>query len=187
MKKEKQGFVGYHGESLKFDSSGRPLATESEYVEVRDSGIHGKGVFSRKDIPKGARVLEYVGEKITKSESDKRADEHLDNAGKNHEKDGGVYIFELNKRYDIDGKVLWNTARLINHSCNPNCETEDHENYIWIQALRDIKKGEEITYNYGYDLDNFREHRCKCGSKNCVGFIVDEKYWPKLKKKLKAS
>ena len=94
----------------------------------------------------------------------------------------GVYIFELNKKYDINGNVKWNTARFINHSCNPNAEASNDDGHIWIEALRDIKKGDEITYNYGYDLESFEEHPCKCGSANCVGYIVDKDLWPKLEK-----
>lgn len=183
--KKKEGVVGYHGESLKFDSLGEPLKTDSEYFEVRDSGIHGRGVFAKKDIPKGVRVIEYVGEKITKKESEKRADEQLKRSN-NHKDGGGVYIFELDKKYDIDGDVEWNIARLINHSCNPNCETEDNDSFIWIISLREIKKGEEITYNYGYDLEDYKNHPCRCGSEKCMGYIAAEKHWKKLNKLLKS-
>jgi hypothetical protein len=174
----------YHGESLKFDEHGNPEVMESEWVEVRKSRIHGTGLYAKKDIPKGTRVLEYVGEKLGKKEAGKRCDQHLEMAKKNPNK-GGVYVFELDKNYDIDGFFEWNTARLINHSCEPNCETEENDKYIWIIAVRDIKKGEEITYNYGYDLDNWQDHPCKCGSNKCVGYIVDEKHWKKLKKEVK--
>ncbi|RLE47727.1 SET domain-containing protein, partial [Candidatus Woesearchaeota archaeon] len=79
-----------------------------------------------------------------------------------------------------------NTARWINHSCNPNCETININGHIWIVALRDIRKGEELSYDYGYSLDDFEEHPCHCGSKNCVGYIVAEKYRKKLRKILEA-
>ena len=147
----------------------------SEYVVVRNSKIHNKGVFAKKDIPKGTRVIEYVGEKITKAEAQKRAEKQLEKS-KNHTADGGVYIFELNKKYDIDGKVSWNPAQFINHSCNPNAEAEIERGHIWIIAIKDIKKGDEISYNYGYDFDEYKDHPCKCGSKNCVGYIVAEKH-----------
>ncbi len=159
-------------------------AEKSKFVKVRKSGIHNKGVFAKRDIPKGAKIIEYVGEIITKAESDRRAESQLSQS-ENHTKDGGVYIFELNKKYDIDGKVKWNKAKYINHSCNPNAETDNIKGHIWIIATEDIKKGEEITYNYGYDLENYQEHPCMCGSKNCVGYIVAEEHWPKLKRKLK--
>jgi SET domain-containing protein len=156
---------------------------ESELVRVRKSGIHARGLFAAKDIEAGERVIEYVGDKVTKAESDRRADKQLEKAGKNG--DGAVYIFTLNKRYDIDGNVSWNTARLANHSCDPNCETDIIRGHVWLIALRDIKKGEEITYNYCFDLEFFEDHPCCCGSKNCVGYIVGDEHWPKLRRALK--
>lgn len=151
-------------------------------VIVRKSKIHNKGVFARRDISKGEEVIEYRGEKISKREGDRRSQKTLEES-KNNEKKGAVYIFELNKKYDIDGNMKGNDAKYINHSCDPNCETviEDGKRIV-IQAIRDIKKGEEITYNYGYGIENFREHPCRCGSENCMGYIVDEKYWPRLRK-----
>lgn len=157
--------------------------TTSEYIDVKNSKIHNKGVFAAKDIPKGAKIIEYVGEKITKKESEKRCDLALEKAKKNP-KLGSVYIFELNKRYDIDGDVPYNTAKYINHSCEPNCEAEIEDNHIWIKALRKIPKGEELGYNYGYSVDDYENHPCRCGSKRCVGYIVEEDEWPKLKKEL---
>ncbi len=158
-----------------------PAPTTSEWIIVRNSRIHGKGVFAAKDIPKGTKIIEYVGEWLTKKQAEKRADEQLEKAAKNKEV-GAVYLFELNKRYDIDGFFKWNTARLINHSCNPNAETDVTKGHIWITALRDIKKGEEISYDYGYDFENWADHPCQCGSENCVGFIVSQKHWKKLKR-----
>ena len=154
----------------------------SPYICVKSSKIHSKGIFAKKDIPEGTRIIEYVGEKITKAESDRRADIPLKRAKKN-KKYGAVYIFELNKRYDLDGDVPYNTAKYINHSCNPNCETDIIRGRIWIIALRDIQKGEEISYNYGYGYEDFQEHKCECGADNCVGYILDEDHWPKLKRK----
>lgn len=153
--------------------------TTSEWVKVRKSGIHGNGVFAAKDIPKGTKIIEYVGNIVTKKEADKIVDRDLD-AAKEDDSNGAVYVFELNKKQDIDGNVPWNTARLINHSCDPNCETEGDDKHIWIEAMRDIKKGEELSYDYCYDLDDFEEHPCGCGSDICVGFIVDEKKRAKL-------
>ena len=155
----------------------------NEYIIVKNSKVHGKGIFARNDLPKGTRVLEYVGKKITKKESDKIAEEQLERAMGNKE-EGAVYIFELDDKYDIDGNVPWNTAKYINHSCDPNCETEDDGGRIWIITLKELKKGEELTYDYGYDLDNYEDHPCKCGSENCVGYIVAQKHRNKLKKKL---
>lgn len=154
---------------------------DTQFIVVKKSKIHNTGVFARKDIPKGTKVVEYVGEKITKSEAEKRCDKQF-RESKNHTKSGGVYVFELNKKYDIDGKVSWNPARYINHSCNPNCEVDLIKGHLWIIALKNIKKDEEITYNYGYDFEDYKEHPCKCGSENCVGYILAKKHWKKLKK-----
>lgn len=153
----------------------------TEFIEIKKSKIHGTGVFASKDIPKGTKVIEYVGEIISKEESDKRADAHFDRHKKDKENNGAVYIFELNDTHDIDGDVPWNPAKYINHSCDPNCETEITNDEIWIVSIKDIKKGEEISYNYCYDIDDFEEHPCRCGSEKCPGYIVDEEYWPKLR------
>ncbi len=151
-------------------------------IIVKKSSIHHKGVFAKKDIAKGVRIIEYVGEKVLTKEAGRRVDITLDHHRKNQAQ-GAVYTFELNKRYSIDGNVSYNVARHINHSCTPNAETDIIRGKIWIIAIRDIKKGEEITYNYGYDLDeNYKDHPCRCATARCVGFIIHEKFWPKLKK-----
>ena len=158
--------------------------TTSSYIVLKKSRIHSSGIFVKKEIPKGARIIEYVGEKVTKVEADRRADIPLEK----NKKDGGygaVYIFILNKRHDIDGNVSYNTARFINHSCDPNCETEIIRGHICVVALRDIKKGKELSYNYNYGIEDYEDHKCCCGSRRCVGYIVDEDYWPRLKKKEK--
>lgn len=160
--------------------------TTSKYIKVNKSKIHGTGVYAKIDIPKGAKIIEYVGRLITKKEAEKVADERLKKYKKNKNEEAGVYLFEIDKKHDIDGDVPWNTAKYINHSCEPNAEAENQNGRIWIIATRNIKKGEEITYNYGYDLDDYQEHPCWCGSTNCVGFIVGEEYMPKLKRILNA-
>ena len=157
-------------------------ASMSKWCEVRGSDIHGRGLFASCKIPKDAEIIEYVGERITKDESDRRGWERFDRAQGTGEAAG--YLFTLNDDWDIDGDVEWNSARLINHSCDPNCEAVLDEDHIWISALRDLKKGEELYFNYCFDLDNFEGHPCRCGSDRCVGFIVGEEYWPKLLCKL---
>jgi SET domain-containing protein len=146
---------------------------------VRRSSIHSRGVFARSDIPTGTRVLEYTGEKISKAESDRRARARLERAKKTGV--AAVYIFNLNKKQDLDGSMRSNTARLLNHSCTPNCEALQSRGRIWLTAVRDIKEGEELTFNYGFDLENWHEHECRCGSERCIGFIVGEEYWSELK------
>jgi uncharacterized protein len=106
-------------------------------VWVHKSRIAGLGLFAAQDIKPGTRILPYIGEKIPKAESTRRLAQ------------GNAYIFTFNDRYDIDGKILRNTARFINHSCAPNCEVQQTTRTLWIVALRNISDGEELTYNYG--------------------------------------
>ncbi len=158
--------------------------SESEPLyEIRESGIHGRGLFATQDIEKDTWILRYEGEKITKKESLRRALEQDERGKKSGE--GQVYIFELNKRYDLDGNFDYNDARLINHSCSPNCEAVDYMGEIWVCATRDIEAGEELSFNYGYDIEFFMDHPCRCGAPNCVGYIVRRDQWSKLKKILR--
>lgn len=152
-----------------------------QWVEVIDSPIHGKGVRAKKDIPKGTHIIEYVGELVTKEESDARADRDIA-ANAMDENEGAVYIFTLNDKYDIDGNVEWNPTRFINHSCSPNAEAVNVDGEIWIVATKKIPAGTEIVYNYGYDLDNWEDHPCRCGSGNCIGYIAGEEHWKKLRR-----
>jgi SET domain-containing protein len=140
------------------------MTTENEYILFRTSLIHGTGGFARNDIPAGTQLIEYVGEKIDKVVANERC-------CRNNE-----YIFYLDEEFDLDGNVDWNPARFINHSCSPNCDAESDEGRIWIIANRSIQAGEEITFNYGYDLENYKEHPCRCGASNCAGYILAEEY-----------
>ncbi len=158
------------------------IDTEKQLWRIAESGIHNRGLFAATDIKAGTEVIEYIGEKITKDESERRACQQMEVAGENG--DGAVYIFAINKRYDIDGNVAFNHARLINHSCDPNCETDIYDGHVWIIAIRDIKEGEELSYNYNFDLDNYEEHPCLCGTKRCLGYIVGDEYRKELRKKL---
>ena len=141
-----------------------------ELFEVRRSNIQGKGVFAREFIPKGTKLTWYKGEIITKAETERRG-----NA--NHSEEGDVYIFTLDDKFDIDATRLGNDARFFNHSCGPNCEAtiyEDDDPYdiqIWIESIQDIQPGEELTYNYGYETDDYTQHPCICGKPGCKGFI----------------
>tara|TARA_Y100000591_G_C21832033_1_gene700241 strand:- start:1158 stop:1646 length:489 start_codon:yes stop_codon:yes gene_type:complete len=154
--------------------------------KVKKSKVHGAGIFATRDIKKNTKIIQYIGDKVTKSEGDKRSAQRIKKY-LNSEKTGSVYIFELNKKYDIDGYVKRNNARYINHSCAPNCEVDIIENEIWIQSIKKIKKGEELSYDYGYsfDKDDYKDHICKCGSKNCIGFIISSEEWPKYLKHIK--
>jgi len=160
----------------------RRRATTSPWVEVRDSPIHGRGIYASRDIPSGTRIIEYEGERITKAESERRDEARAARAAAGG--DPCVYIFEINKRHDLDGHMAWNTARLINHSCDPNCESEKVRGHIWISARRDIKQGEELSFDYGFDVENWQEHPCRCGAKRCVGYIVAKSHRWRLKKRI---
>lgn len=147
-----------------------PPPTTSPWVRLYDSPIHGRGLRAARAIPVDTRVIEYVGEKVTKREADRRDAARVARREAGH--DGCVYLFEINSRYDVDGDVPWNTARLINHSCAANCEPQIVRDHIWIVARRDIAEGEELTYDYGFDFENWRDHPCRCGIPECVGYIV---------------
>ena len=139
---------------------------ETELITFRHSKIHGTGGYARRTIAAGTPVIEYVGEKISKAESVQRCAE------------SNAYIFTLDDEFDLDGDVAWNPARFLNHSCAPNCEAEiDEEQHIWLVALREIRSGEELTFNYNYDLVEYHEHPCRCGAATCVGFIVAEEFF----------
>jgi uncharacterized protein len=145
---------------------------QGEWWEVKPSGIHGKGLFARKTIPSETRVIEYVGERVSKEESLRRR------------QDGNFFVFIVNDHFDIDGLVDWNPARFINHSCDPNCEARHEEDSIWIYARRDIPAGVELTFNYGYDLQDFEDHPCQCGAANCIGYMVAEEHFDDVRRKL---
>ena len=155
----------------------------SEYVEVRDSPIHGSGVYAAKAIPAEVKVIEYIGERIDKEESERRAWAQMEKAEETG--DAAVYIFTLNDRWDVDGSVEWNVARLINHSCEPNCEAwivDDKR--IEIHSLREIEPGEELSFDYGFDVENYEDHPCLCGAEGCVGYIVSREQWGELRERL---
>lgn len=156
------------------------------HIKVKNSQVHGRGVYAKKDISKGTRIIEYLGKKITKEESQRIYDRQLELHKKNPSKTGSVYIFDADEHHDLDGDVWWNLAKLVNHSCSPNCEalTED-DGTIALYATKNIKKGTELNFNYGYDVECYEDHICRCGSKNCVGHIVVKSQWSELKKRLK--
>jgi uncharacterized protein len=142
---------------------------DTPQVCFRESAIHGTGGFAKTDITAGTRVVEYTGERITKDESLRRC------------MAGNEFIFSLDDEWDLDGSVSWNQARYLNHSCEPNCEAERIDERIWIIARRDIQAGEELTFNYGYSLEDYREHECRCGTARCVGYMVSPEFYDHVK------
>ena len=153
-------------------------------LRVNRSAKHGRGVYATAPIPRAAKVIEYVGKLVPVKDSDGIAEKQMTRAGKSGT--GHVYLFTLNKRYDIDGNVPWNKARLINHSCDPNCEAQIIQGRIWVTAKRKIAAGEELTYDYGFNMDSWQEHVCRCGTEKCLGYIVSASRRGALARVLKA-
>jgi SET domain-containing protein len=147
-------------------------AKRNPWIVMRRSRIHGRGVYARKAIPKGTRLIEYVGERISNAEADRRYDDET--MPEHH-----TFLFILNNRTCIDAAVGGNISRFINHSCDPNCVAWIEGQHIWIDALRDIARGEELAYDYeydflpGYTVEDLDFYRCECGSRTCRGTIVD--------------
>ena len=147
--------------------------------KIKKSNIDrkGRGLYATQDIKEGTRIIDYVGKIITKKQTEES--QKFDNAKP-------IYLFNLNKKYDLDGDVSWNTARLINHSCSNNCDYNGVGLKLWVIAMKDIKKGEELTTDYGFGYDeDFKQFPCKCKSKNCVGYIVREGSRWRINKKFK--
>ena len=137
----------------------------------------GRGLYAVKDIREGTKIIDYKGKIITNKQVDKS--DKYDNTKP-------IYLFTLNKKYTLDGDFVWNTAGLINHSCNPNSQYDGKGLKIWITAIKDIKKGEELTCDYGFSYDSdYKQFPCKCKSKNCVGYIVREGSRWRINKKFK--
>ena len=157
--------------------------SDKPLFKVDHSSIHQKGLFATCDIESGTEIVQYIGEKINKEESTRRALEWEERARKANE--GMVYIFELDEEWDIDGRLDDNIARYMNHSCDGNCEAINYDGEIWMVARRDITAGEELTFDYGYGMEHFLDHPCDCGADNCIGYIVSENQRKNVKKLLR--
>ena len=143
-------------------------------IQVRRSGVHGKGVFALQDIPKGEVIIQYVGEIITWKTAQRR---HPHNANDpNH-----TFYFHINDKHVIDALRGGNSSRWINHSCNPNCEADEVADEVYIKSIKKIKAGEELTYDYGLTIDEpytaklKAEYPCWCGAKSCRGTLLSPK------------
>ena len=142
--------------------------------KIKKSKIDNRGLYAKRDIKDRTRIIEYKGKIVTKKHVEKNT--KFDN-------EKAIYLFNINKKYDLDGDFKYNTARLINHSCDPNCEVFGTCLKVWVYAIRNIKKGEELSYDYGFGFDkDFKDFPCKCGSKKCVGYIIREESRWRLKK-----
>lgn len=142
-----------------------------DHYKVRLSKVHGNGVFATRKIFAGARIIEYCGKRISEKQADQRFG--LDPENPHH-----TFFFSLENGRLIDGGDQGNDARWINHSCEPNCEAQEVKGRVYIHALRDIRRGEELCYDYGLVVEQrlskaLKEaYACRCGSKNCRGTML---------------
>lgn len=151
-------------------------STRKPRIIVRNSRIHGRGIYAGRKLAAGERIVEYKGERITWKEADRRPPSDPDDP--NH-----TFFFSLSDgRTVIDAGRGGNAARWMNHSCDPNCETEETEDgRVFIQAVRDIRRGEELNYDYGLIIDERitptlkKAYLCRCGSPNCRGTMLNLK------------
>ena len=155
---------------------GGPPIASSPLIEVRNSPVHGRGVFAVAPIKKGTRILEYLGDRISHDAADKRYEDH-------DESDNHTFLFIVDKHTVIDAGVGGNDARFINHQCSGNCESVIANRRVFIDAVRDIAPGQELGYDYeiGREKDdppNVDEiYACRCGSPKCRGTML----WPPKK------
>ena len=149
-------------------------------IEVRNSAVHGRGVFATRRIAKGERIIEYLGDRVSHAEADRRYESKDAN-------DSHTFLFIVDSKTVIDAGVDGNDARFFNQSCDPNCESTVEKRRVFIDALRAIEPGEELTYDYQIyleegDPDNIEEvFACRCGSPKCRGTML----WPMEPKKKK--
>ena len=135
-------------------------------IQVRRSGIHGKGVFALRPLAKGETVVEYTGEVISWREALRR---HPHDPTDPHH----TFYFHIDDKHVIDAKYGGNAARWINHACRPNCEADEQEGRVFIKALRKIAPGEELFYDYGLSIDERytpalkKQYECRCGTRGC--------------------
>lgn len=163
---------------MKTSSTADTASPDKTYYAVRHSKIHGNGVFATRKIPEGARIIEYQGKRISWKEAVRR--ENLKPADCFH-----TFFFSLESGRIIDGGDEGNDSRWINHSCEPNCEAREEDGKVFIHALRDIKRGEELFYDYGLIMEQRhtpalkKAYQCLCGTPSCRGTLLA----PKRRKK----
>ena len=151
------------------------------YYSVRNSKIHGRGVFAKRPIRKGTKIVEYTGKIVSREEADEIGAKTVD--GHTH-----TMLFTIDDDRVIDGNV-GGDAKYINHSCDPNAEAVQYDDQIFIESLRPIKKGEEITYDYHLEVPGKitdkvkKEYECFCGSPKCRGTQIAKSILDKLAKK----
>jgi SET domain-containing protein len=129
-------------------------------IEKRRSKIQGWGVYATQTISKNTRIIDYAGEKISNQVSLKREGRYI--------KNGHIWCFKLTNRSVIDAGVGGNVARFINHGCKPNCYIDIKKGVIWIRAARNVRKGEELTYDYNTDGEGLIRCRCEPGCQRLI-------------------
>ena len=143
-------------------------------IQVRKSGVHGKGVYALRDIAAGESLIEYIGEIIDWKEALRRHPH--DPSDPNH-----TFYFHIDEKHVIDANVGGNASRWINHACEPNCEADETDGRVFIKALRDLAPGEELFYDYGLVIDERltpklkKQYQCRCGSPVCRGTMLAPK------------
>ena len=149
-------------------------------IEVRNSPVHGSGVFALRRIRKGSTIIEYLGDRVSHEEVDERYADKL-------ETDSHTFLFTVNSKIVIDAGSNGNDARFINHSCDPNCESTIKKKRVFIEAIRTIQPGEELNYDYaiGRDSDDAANvdeiFACRCGAANCRGNMLEPRKKPRKK------
>lgn len=149
-------------------------AANGRRIQVRLSGVHGKGVFAVAPIAKGEIIIEYVGERIDWPEALRRHPH--DPSDPNH-----TFYFHIEGGQVIDAKVGGNSSRWINHACAPNCEADETDGRVFIKALRALRPGEELFYDYGLVIDERytaqlkKQFECRCGAPSCRGTMLAPK------------
>ena len=138
-------------------------------IEVRESGVHGRGVYAKQSIPEGTRIIEYTGQRVSWE------------SAPNDENDPHTFNFGLESGAVINPEIGGNDARWINHCCDPNCEAIEEDDHVFIYAMRDIEPGQELFYDYALEIDEptteelMQEFECHCGAACCRGTMLELK------------
>ena len=149
-------------------------AARGRRIQVRRSGVHGKGVFALAPLARGEQIIEYKGEVISWPEALRRHPH--DPKDPDH-----TFYFHIDEGNVIDAKYGGNAARWINHACQPNCEADEVAGRVFIKALRAIRPGEELVYDYGLVIDDRytaklkKQFECRCGTRKCRGTMLAPK------------
>jgi SET domain-containing protein len=157
------------------------MKSTEPWFRIRRSRIHGRGAFATRRIRKGTRICEYIGDRVSHAEADRRHEHKADD-------DNHTFLFIVDRHLVIDGGVRGNTARFINHGCDPNCESVTEKRRVYVEALRTIQPGEELKYDYsiGRDKDDPKNvdeiYACRCGAEQCRGTML----WPAKRPKPRA-